>query len=219
MNRLRWQWKTFPYSPQEHVCCFKTALTFVDSVSELWGPLLCGRSVLVLTKDTTRDPERLVSVLDKYKVERLVLVPSLLRSILMVLRAGQLDRLTTWVCSGEPLSAQLARDFFDHFNDETHKLCNFYGSTEVMGDVTYHVLSSASEVKQMTKVPIGRAVDNTCIYLLDNNYRPVVSGGTGELFVSGLNLALGYVNNRDPDRWVPNPLTVDPGNHIKLLHA
>ena len=213
MDRFRWHWKEFPYSPEEHVCCFKTALTFVDSVFELWGPLLHGLSVLVLTKGTTRDPEKLINVLDKYKVERLMLVPSLLRSILMVLRAGQLDHLTTWICTGEPLPAQLARDFFNHYNDQRHKLCNFYGSTEVMGDVSYHVLSSASEVKQMTKVPIGRPVENSTVYLLDNNYRPVVSGDIGELYVSDFNLALGYVNNREPERWMPNPLNVEPGNN------
>lgn len=42
LNRLQWQWNTFPYAEQETVGVFKTALTFVDSVSELWGPLLNG---------------------------------------------------------------------------------------------------------------------------------------------------------------------------------
>lgn len=40
MNRLQWQWDLFPYSPTEQVCVFKTALTFVDSISEIWSPLL-----------------------------------------------------------------------------------------------------------------------------------------------------------------------------------
>lgn len=43
LNRLQWQWNTFPYKPQETVTVFKTTLTFVDSVAELWGPLLCGK--------------------------------------------------------------------------------------------------------------------------------------------------------------------------------
>ncbi|PSN51264.1 hypothetical protein C0J52_11788 [Blattella germanica] len=218
LNRLRWQWQTFPYAPEESVCCFKTALTFVDSVSELWGPLLSGRSVLVVPREVTRDPERLVALLDHHKVERLVLVPSLLRSILMVLQPGELSSLRTWVCSGEPLSTQLARDFFIHFGDGQQILCNFYGSTEIMGDVTYHVLRSAAELKELSKVPIGRAVDNTSIYLLDNHCRPVVSGETGELYVSGLNLALGYVRGRDPERWVPNPITVDP-DHSRMYRT
>lgn len=48
------------------------------------------------------------------------------------------------------------------------------------------------------------------IYLLDSDFRPVKAGEVGELFVSGLNLASGYVNNRDPDRFVDNPLAIDP---------
>lgn len=42
MNRLEWQWETFPYSATESIGVFKTALTFVDSISEIWGPLLTG---------------------------------------------------------------------------------------------------------------------------------------------------------------------------------
>lgn len=42
LNRLVWQWERYPYSKSEKNCIFKTALTFVDSVSEIWGPLLNG---------------------------------------------------------------------------------------------------------------------------------------------------------------------------------
>jgi len=69
LNRLRWQWHEFPYSATEEVCAFKTALTFVDSVAELWGPLLQGRAVVVLPKDVTSDPERLVEALERYQVQ------------------------------------------------------------------------------------------------------------------------------------------------------
>lgn len=47
---------------------FKTALTFVDSVAELWGPLLQGRNILVVPRDVTKDPERLLYVLEEQKV-------------------------------------------------------------------------------------------------------------------------------------------------------
>lgn len=42
LNRLQWQWETFPFSSTEKICAFKTAITFVDSVSEIWGPLLAS---------------------------------------------------------------------------------------------------------------------------------------------------------------------------------
>lgn len=57
---------------------------------------------------------------------------------------------------------------------------------------------------------VGLPVDNTIVYLLDNEYRPVKVGDVGELFVSGLNLAAGYVNKRDPEKFINNPLAIDP---------
>lgn len=79
-----------------------------------------------------------------------------------------------------------------------------------MGDVTYYTCESKKQLDMIERIPIGYAVDNTIIYLLDNDFRPVKSEEIGELFVSGANLASGYVNGRDPERFVDNPLAVDP---------
>lgn len=135
-NRLEWQWKRFPYSETETYGVFKTALTFVDSVTEIWSPLLQGMCLVVVPKEVTKNPSKLVEVLEEFKIERLVLVPTLLRSLLMFLPLQEnseklLYNLKIWVCSGEPLSLQLAKEFFDYFEEGTHMLCNFYGSTEV----------------------------------------------------------------------------------------
>ncbi|XP_066261449.1 beta-alanyl-bioamine nonribosomal peptide synthetase ebony isoform X2 [Euwallacea similis] len=215
LNRLQWQFRSFPYSSTEKVCVFKTALTFVDSVSEIWGPLMNGLSVLVVPKALTKDPQKLVNLIDEYQIERLILVPSLLRSLLVYLELQQdnknvLSSLKTWICSGETLAVSLAEEFFQHFNDNNHKLCNFYGSTEIMGDVTYHVMEGLHDLKYHQKVPIGLPLDNTMVYLLDKDFRPVKIGEVGELFVAGLNLAAGYVNGRDPEKFIENPLAIDP---------
>lgn len=135
-NRLEWQWRKFPYSETEIYAVFKTALTFVDSVTEIWGPLLNGMTLVVVSKEVTKNPSKLVDVLEEFKIERLVLVPTLLRSLLMYLPLQEnseklLYNLKIWVCSGEPLSLQLSKEFFDYFEEGTHVLCNFYGSTEV----------------------------------------------------------------------------------------
>lgn len=145
-NRLQWQWKKFPYSKTENFGVFKTALTFVDSVTEIWGPLLNGMSLLVVTKEVTKNPSRLVDILEEFKIERLVLVPTLLRSLLMFLPLQEnaeklLYNLKIWVCSGEPLSLQLAKEFFDYFEEGRHVLCNFYGSTEVRTKKKFFTLS------------------------------------------------------------------------------
>ncbi len=79
-----------------------------------------------------------------------------------------------------------------------------------MGDVTYFICESKKQLEGLERVPIGSVLDNTIIYLLDSQYHPVKSGSIGELYVSGSNLASGYVNGRDPDRFIENPLAVDP---------
>lgn len=146
-------------------------------------------------------------------------MPSLLRSLILYLslekQVNPLKSLKIWICSGESLPVQLAEEFFKYFKGQ-RVLCNFYGSTEIMGDVTYHTVTDASELQGFDKVPIGIPLDNTIVYLLDNEMKPVSTGNVGELYVSGFNVAAGYVNGRDPDKFINNPLVMDIGK-FKLL--
>lgn len=120
-----------------------------------------------------------------------------------------LSYLRYWICSGEPLPTKLALNFYNYFEEEKHVLLNFYGSTEIMGDVTY--FECKNNLDENKAVPIGTPIHNTIIYLLDNKFRPVEIGDTGEIFVAGLNLANGYVNNRDPNKFVNNPYATSKG--------
>lgn len=177
--------------------------------------------MLILPKEVTKDPSRLVDVLEAYHIERLVLIPTLLRSLLMYLamknQKGLLINLRIWVCSGEPLPTQLATEFFDYFIEGQHILCNFYGSTEITGDVSYFVCSSKRQLAAFDKVPIGYPISNTVLYILDGDMRPVNIGQTGELYVAGANLAAGYVNGRDKFRFVKNPM--DRSKFGNLFHS
>nr|XP_045612452.1 malpicyclin synthetase-like [Procambarus clarkii] len=162
LNRLAWQWQTFPYQKDE-VCCFKTTIIFVDSISEIFGPLLTGHQVVVIPKTMTQAVDEMVAVLEKEKVGRLVLVPSLLRSILLHCSADdspKLSSLKLWVCSGEVLKSDLLHSFFETFTSG-QTLCNFYGSTEVMGDVTYLQFCNSKDAAAKlvnNKVPIGECI-------------------------------------------------------------
>ncbi|XP_042203852.1 mycosubtilin synthase subunit C-like isoform X2 [Homarus americanus] len=213
LNRLAWQWSTFPYQEDE-VCCFKTALTFVDSISEIFGPLLTGHRVVVIPKAMTQAVDELVTVLDKEKVGRLVLVPSLLRSIVLHCSADDSPKLTSlrlWVCSGEVFPSDLLHSFFKTFT-KSQTICNFYGSTEVMGDVTYlhfHDHNDAMTKLVNNKVPVGIPITNCQIYLLNSDGELVTEGQMGEVYASGLNLASGYVGRAQPEKFVTNKHTSD----------
>lgn len=73
MNRLEWQWQRFPYSSTETHGIFKTALTFVDHVSEIWGPLLNGQSLVCVPREVTKNPEMLIPLLEKFEVDFIIL--------------------------------------------------------------------------------------------------------------------------------------------------
>lgn len=168
----------------------------------------------MIPKCVTKDPTQLVAILQKYEIERLVLVPTLLKSLLIYLSlkkdANLLSKLKLWVCSGETLPASLANEFYDYFPENEYMLCNFYGSTEIMGDVTHYVCRGKDQLCNYINVPIGYPIFNTTIYILDADRKPVKVGERGELFVSGANLAHGYVNGRDKERFIENILAVDP---------
>jgi len=191
INRFTWMWKKYPFTVDE-VCCQKTAMGFVDSVWEIFGPLLQGIPSIIIPDDIVRDPLRLVQCLSKYQVTRIVLVPSILKMLLN--RAAdienQLHRLKLCISSGEALSPELVKQFKKKLS--RCKLLNLYGSTETAGDVTYYETDNMSP--DITNVPIGRPIDNTQIYILDSNLQPVPVGITGEIAVGGDGQARGYLN-------------------------
>jgi non-ribosomal peptide synthetase component F len=112
INRITWMWRTFPFVLDE-TCCHKTALGFVDSVWEIFGPLLGGVRVVIVPGEVILEPDQFVSLLSLHDVTRIVLVPSLLRTLLDVVPniATRLQNLKLWSASGEILHVDLARRF------------------------------------------------------------------------------------------------------------
>jgi amino acid adenylation domain-containing protein len=191
VNRFHWMWQTYPFTEGE-VCCQKTSLNFVDSVWEIFGPLLQGIKTIIVGDRIVKDPHQFVEVLAKHHVTRLVLVPSLLRVLLDI--GGDLqERLPTlkfWATSGEALTIDLLHKFRQTLPDST--LLNLYGSSEASADVTCYSVTPTEQLPE--KVLIGRAIANTQIHVLDQHLQPVPIGVAGELYVSGAGLARGYLN-------------------------
>ncbi|KAL7294817.1 hypothetical protein TKK_0011746 [Trichogramma kaykai] len=223
MNRLEWQWRQLPYGPSETRCICKTALTFVDSVSEIWSPLLQGRTLVVVPKIVTKNPEKFIELLDQYEIQRIVLVPSLLKSMLACLNFQKnkenLKNLNLWVCSGETLIPSVVEDFFNHFDDGRKTIANFYGSTEIMGDVTFYLIKKGDEFLKRNLVPIGRPLDNCVAYIVDEQLNLVPSGEIGELLIAGKNLAEGYLNDSNHHKFTKNPIDTNSSEYSKVFRT
>jgi len=216
MNRMGWMWERYPFKAGE-VCCQKTNVGFVDSVWEIFGPLLAGVPSVILPQEAVLDPEELLQILSEQRVTRVVLVPSLLRALLEHAPnlEERLPRLKLWSCSGEVLTWELARRFRKGYPGA--KLLNIYGSSEVAADVTWHEVREEEEDAQSTvSVPIGRPISNAQVYVLDRNLNAVPVGVRGEIYVGGDGLALGYWQQPEMtgERFVPNPIAPERSDRL-----
>jgi amino acid adenylation domain-containing protein len=202
MNRFSWMWKTYPFEDGE-VCCQKTNLGFVDSIWEIFGPLLAGVPNVIVPQESVRDPQLFLDVLAREQVTRIVLVPSQLRAILEY--APELNKrvpkLRLWSCSGEILPVELAARFRRAFPEAT--MLNIYGSSEVAADATWH---QVSEGDSGNSVAIGKPISNTQTYLVDRHSNPVPVGVPGEIYIGGDGLARGYLSRPEltEQRFVAN---------------
>jgi amino acid adenylation domain-containing protein len=207
VNRFRWMWEAYPFAAGE-VSCQKTALSFVDSVWELFGPLLQGVRSVIIPDEDVKDARRLIETLAAEKVTRIVLVPSLLRALLDA--APELGRrlplLKVCVSSGEALPAELCARFRQSVPHAT--LLNLYGSSEVAADATCYDTRGWDPAS--SSVPIGTPLPGTTAHVLDENLEPVRTGETGEIYLGGVCLARGYLNRPEltAERFVQDPFAV-----------
>lgn len=213
INRFQWMWQRYPFLADE-VGCQKTALSFLDSVWEIFGFLLKGIPITIITDNEIKDPTLLIQSLERHQISRIVLVPSLLRAILdydtdITTRLKHLRYCTT---SGEALTPEL----FNRFKSALPHcvLINLYGSSEVSADCTWF---DSNQNKPEHVIPIGRPIANNRIYILDNLLNPVPTGTAGEIYISGIGIAAGYLGQPEltAERFIPDPFIIKPSMMFK----
>lgn len=198
-NRLRWQQHQIPVGEGDRVL-HKTPISFDVHVWELYWPLAEGAAVVIAAPDGHRDPAYLARVIAEQSVTAVHFVPTMLSALTsspaarrILADAGfghdQEQPLRYVVCSGEALQkdqVQAAGEVLGVYP------LNLYGPTEAAVDVTFWETSADP---QRESVPIGEPVWNTGTLILDPTGHPVPVGVTGELHLSGVQLARGYKNN------------------------
>ncbi|MGW6423159.1 non-ribosomal peptide synthase/polyketide synthase [Nocardia sp. NPDC055053] len=185
VNRLVWMQHTYRLHGID-VVLQKTPTTFDVSVWEFCWPLQIGATLLLAEPDGHRDPGYLRKVIAEHGVTVAHFVPSMLEAFLAQQEIAERTSLRLVFASGEALPAALAQRLRLLTGARLH---NLYGPTEAAVDVTFHEVNDADRVT----VPIGAPVFNTRLHVLDSRLRPVPVGAPGELYLSGVQLARGYV--------------------------
>lgn len=195
INRLEWMQNAFPIGLGD-VVFQKTHFTFDVSVWELLWWSLTGASVLLLPLNKESDVQLISKLIMRHKVSVIHFVPSVYKLFLSYIeiacKPNNLSSLKYIFSSGEVLDRNSVNRTYRFFGAEgATKLVNLYGPTEATIDVSYHVC----DPKQVDQaVPIGRPIQNTQLYVINDEEQLADLGMEGELYIGGVGLSMGYLN-------------------------
>ncbi|WP_283812415.1 non-ribosomal peptide synthetase [Bradyrhizobium sp. USDA 3458] len=201
INRLIWMQKAYALKATD-VVLQKTPFGFDVSAWEFFWTLLEGASLVLALPGAHKDPDALVNLIVSQRITTAHFVPSMLISFMDTKGVDRCTSLKRLMCSGEALSASLARKVRRVL--PWTGLHNLYGPTEAAIDVTAWNCPADFDG---SVVPIGRPIANTRVYLLDGHGAPVPFGAVGELYIGGAGVARGYLNRPEltAERFIASP--------------
>ncbi|TWF79065.1 amino acid adenylation domain-containing protein [Pseudonocardia hierapolitana] len=177
---------------------------FDISLWQLVSALLVGGRTVLVEQDVILDVARFIDTVERQQVGVAQVVPSYLEVVLSYLEQHphELPHLRCVSATGEALKIELAQRFFAARPGTA--LVNAYGLTETSDDTNHEVMHSAPDGDRM---PLGPAVQNVNVYVVDEHLDPVPLGAPGLIAFSGVCVGRGYIN--DPERTAAAYLT-DP---------
>ncbi|MER6252770.1 amino acid adenylation domain-containing protein [Streptomyces sp. NPDC001584] len=204
VNRLAWMQRRYALGERD-VLLQKTPVSFDVSVWELFWWAVEGAAVALLPPGGQKDPREVLRAIGEHGVTAVHFVPSMLGPFLDVLEESAAAReairtLRHVFCSGEALPVARVEQFNrlvsswrrESGTEQLMRLVNLYGPTEATVDVSYYDCPG-SHGHSIARVPIGRPIDNTRLYVLGADDLPQPVGVAGELCIGGVGVARGYL--------------------------
>ncbi|MFN9548266.1 MAG: amino acid adenylation domain-containing protein [Cyanobacteriota bacterium] len=208
-NYVLWMSRTFGLNESDRIL-WRASINFDISVWEIFLPLVSGATMVVAGSNDIKSPDVLAALIEREAVTHVQFVPSALRTFVDSGALARCSRLKCLFSGGEALSLQLQNDIFKVFSGELH---NLYGPTEA-SIYSCHWACRRNERRRV--VPIGGPIDNTQIHILDSSMKHVAPGTSGELYIGGVGVALGYRNKPEQTRrdFIPDPFSTQPNARL-----
>ncbi|ODS23828.1 hypothetical protein AB835_06705 [Candidatus Endobugula sertula] len=194
VNRLLWM-KDYLHIDDSDVILYKTSIGFDVAMWEIFLPLITGSKIVLAKQGGQRDVDYLAYLTNSQGVTVMHFVPTLFGMLLKYKKLlPKFSNVKHVVCSGEPLTLYFAQKFNELFVKKNGaKLHNFYGPTEASIDVTAYTYMGEPNNNIGYQVPIGKPIANVKLYILDDQLNPVMPGSLGQIYISGICLAEGYL--------------------------
>lgn len=221
INLIEWVNRTFEIGPADRVL-FITSLCFDLSVYDIFGMLAAGGSIRIASGQDVQEPARLLHLLatesitfwDSAPAALLQLTP-LFPSFLNEVTRGSASissNLRLVFLSGDWIPVSLPDQLRAVFPEA--RVISLGGATEATVWSNYYPIETIDP--RWPSVPYGKPIQNARYYVLDDQLTPCPIGVPGHLYIGGLCLSLGYINEPELTRtkFLPSPFDVRPGARI-----
>jgi amino acid adenylation domain-containing protein len=179
-------------------------------------PLVLGLTVVICEEAVKKDPRRYIDYLQSNDISLIKITPSYFRVLFYEIQNKKklLPRLKKIMLAGENLATVDCIHWLERYPQ--HTLYNEYGPTETSVAVTLYKIDRNNVQHLGETVPIGTILPNAQYHILNDAYAPVNQGESGELYLGGLCLARGYLNNPSlTDRYfIDDPFNKESGGKL-----
>ncbi|AZE62033.1 MULTISPECIES: non-ribosomal peptide synthetase [Pseudomonas fluorescens group] len=202
-NLLHWGSRLCP-NAEGGALLQRAPFSFDGSVWELFWPLSNGMRLVLARPDGHREPAYLAQLIREQQISVIKFVPAMLQQFLELDESALCTSLTDVLCGGGELTEALARGVQARLPKV--RLHNVYGPTEATVDSSAWTLEPGAPVPA-GQLPIGRAIHNTRLYVLDAHDMPVPMGISGQLHIGGVGVARGYLGLEQltAERFIDSP--------------
>ncbi|MFB2880052.1 non-ribosomal peptide synthase/polyketide synthase, partial [Floridanema aerugineum] len=186
-------------------------IAFDAATFEIWGALLNGAKLVIITKSVLLSPPELAISLRENQIGILFLTTALFNQLAREVPQA-FSGLRYLLFGGEAVDPFWVREVLD--KGRPQQLLHVYGPTENTTFSSWYLVEDLP--LSATTVAIGRPIANTQIYILDQYLQPVPVCVPGELHIGGAGLARGYLNRPEltNEKFIANPLSNDPNSRL-----
>ncbi len=188
VNRLVLNTNYIQFTPDDRVVQASN-IAFDAATFEIWGALLNGAKIIIIAKSVLLSPQELALSLKENRISVLFLTTALFNQLANLVPQA-FSNLRCLLFGGEAVEPKWVQEVLE--KGAPQRLLHVYGPTENTTFSSWYLVENVASTA--TTIPIGKAIANTQIYLLDKNLQPVPIGVVGELHIAGAGLAKGYLN-------------------------
>ncbi|MBE7122189.1 non-ribosomal peptide synthetase [Bacillus cereus] len=184
------------------------------AIRDTLKPLTVGAKLVLISENDSKDPNIILSKIEDCKITCILsIIPARLKTLTSTYKNSNCNSVRLILVSGEMLTKQVVEHTYRAFKNAL--ISNQYGPTECTLTTSFFPIDPQKDFRK-ENISVGRPIDNMQIYLLDEYLQPVPVGVIGGIYIGGVGVTKGYLNQPEltASRFIQNPFDKKSDSYI-----